>query len=168
MSKKCYNNYIESVEKGLRQDVNMFWKFVNSRKCKTGILNDMVYGNKRSDDPHKICNLFSNYFGSVCEESYSNEFNFYNLPPAHPNCEIISNISISLGDVTKILKSLDMTKGPGPDGIPPLFFKLTAQSINKPVHILFNKSLQSGIMPQIWKNANITPVYIYICLYKWS
>ena len=46
-------------------------------------------------------------------------------------------------------------KSPGVDGIPPKLLK----QISTPLAKLFNLSLEEGIVPSEWKEANITPLF---------
>ncbi|PZC85558.1 hypothetical protein B5X24_HaOG216666 [Helicoverpa armigera] len=57
------------------------------------------------------------------------------------------------------LKSLDASKGPGPDGIPSIFLKNTCDTLCVPLFLLFNKCITNGVFPEIWKRANIVPVH---------
>ena len=50
-------------------------------------------------------------------------------------------------EVLELLLSLDTTKANGPDGVSAVMLKATAHSIAKSVTILFNKSIQSGVLP---------------------
>jgi len=45
------------------------------------------------------------------------------------------------------------------DGITPRFLKLTANAMSKALATIFNRSLQSGIDPEDWKSANVTPIF---------
>lgn len=160
MSKECYSNYIQSIEESLRKDVKTFWKFVNSRKSKSGIPSTMNYSGVQSEDPNDICDLFSRFFRSVYEVSTVNNFDFENISPnVNANVDFVSDISISISDIVSEFKRLDVAKGPGPDSVPPLFLKLTADSISKPIFLLYNLSLREGELPHVWKTANITPVF---------
>ena len=61
--------------------------------------------------------------------------------------------------VLKALNSLDIHKSTGPDKIPTKLLKLTALLIYEPLTLLFNKSLQLGKFPKIWKEAVVTPIF---------
>ena len=50
-------------------------------------------------------------------------------------------------------------KSPGVDGISPKILKETVEQISKPLAHVFNMSLQEGIVPLEWKEANITPLF---------
>ena len=46
-------------------------------------------------------------------------------------------------------------KSPGVDGLSPKLLKETVEQISKPLAHVFNMSLQEGIVPLEWKEANI-------------
>ena len=50
-------------------------------------------------------------------------------------------------------------KSPGVDGIAPKILKETVEQICTPLAHLFNMSLQEGIVPFEWKEANIIPLF---------
>ena len=49
-------------------------------------------------------------------------------------------------------------KSPGVDGILPKLLKETVEQISTPLAYVFNMSLQQGIVPLEWKEANIIPL----------
>ena len=50
-------------------------------------------------------------------------------------------------------------KSPGVDGISPKILKETVEQISAPLAHVFNLSLQEGIVPLEWKEANIIPFF---------
>ena len=58
----------------------------------------------------------------------------------------------------KINKMKD-NKSPGVDEIPPKLLKKMVEQISTPLVKLFNLSLEEGIVPSEWKEANITPLF---------
>ena len=50
-------------------------------------------------------------------------------------------------------------KSPGVDGISPKILKETVEQISTPLAHVFNMSLQEGIVPLEWKEANIIPLF---------
>jgi hypothetical protein len=46
---------------------------------------------------------------------------------------------------------LESQNGPGPDGISPLILKKIVLDVKKPLFVLFNFSLLSGVFPCVWK-----------------
>ncbi|XP_013161502.1 PREDICTED: uncharacterized protein LOC106113323 [Papilio xuthus] len=158
LSKQCFNNYIAAIEDSLKQDVKKFWSFIKTTNKKSGIPSCMKYNGVVADEPEKICNLFAKFFGSVYEQS--DKILDTVSSPFNDICNtVLSDYNITKDCIIVALKSLDISKGAGPDGIPPFFLKHTAESISTPLHILYNKSLQEGTVPNVWKLANVTPVY---------
>ena len=47
----------------------------------------------------------------------------------------------------------------GPDGLPPLLFKQLQSVIAKPLTLLFTQLFSVGVVPEIWKQAIISPVF---------
>ena len=56
------------------------------------------------------------------------------------------------------LRTLDVSKANGPDGISARMLKETATSIAPSVTNLFNLSLKSGCFPTFWKLSHIVPI----------
>jgi hypothetical protein len=61
--------------------------------------------------------------------------------------------------VKKKLQLLKPNKSPGPDCHHPYILKQVADSIAKPLSIIYNKSLTEGKLPTDWKKANVTPIF---------
>ena len=81
------------------------------------------------------------------------------LPPLDVAVADLSSILITEEEVNKALTSLDISKANGSDNISNRLLKNTASSIAKPLSKLFNASLNLGIFPSSWKDANVTPVF---------
>lgn len=69
------------------------------------------------------------------------------------------DIDISVKGVEKLLKNLNPHKAAGPDQIRPIVLKNTSKELAPIVSKLFQKSLQSSTLPDIWKMANVAPVF---------
>lgn len=159
-SRDCYRKYIDSVEDGLRNNSKYFWKYIRHRQVNTRIPDVMKYNSHESNDPEEICNMFSEFFYSVYERSSAaSSVSLIENSEISPCASSISGIKLLLNDIRGQLESLDVSKGAGPDGIPPYFIKNTADTICVPLKIIYQKCLESGFFPNIWKLANITPVY---------
>ena len=61
--------------------------------------------------------------------------------------------------IAKKIKKMKDNKSPGVDGIPPKLLKEIVDQISTPLANLFNLSLEEGIVPSEWKEANITPLF---------
>lgn len=162
-SRAAYTRYINRVEDGIIDNTKYFWAYINNRKSQLDVPAAVYYNDIKADEPEDVCNVFSTYFKSVFQPSiltdnYSID-QIQNLDINTETANIISDIYISLDSLLMELKNLDLTKGPGLDSIPPLFFRSTSASICKPLHVLFNKCLSEGICPTQWKAARIIPIH---------
>ena len=61
--------------------------------------------------------------------------------------------------IAKKIKKMKDNKSPRVDGIPPKLLKEIVEQISTPLAKLFNLSLEEGIVPSEWKEANITPLF---------
>ena len=57
--------------------------------------------------------------------------------------------------IAKKIKKMKDNKSPGVDGIPPKLLKEIVDQISTPLANLFNLSLEEGIVPSEWEEANI-------------
>ena len=61
--------------------------------------------------------------------------------------------------VASKINNMRDNKSPGVDGIAPTILKETVEQISMPLAHVFNMSLQEGIVPLEWKEANIIPLF---------
>lgn len=156
LEKQCYRSYISSVENSLKDNPKMFWSFVKSKSNISEMPCSMEFSGSVLNTGSSICNAFSEYFNS----------NFLD-GPAQTICggdsasslASISDISVDINSVSKLLSQLDPWKSAGPDQLPAQFLIRCSKTISLPVSILFTKSLEEGTMPSVWKRAYITPVH---------
>ena len=57
------------------------------------------------------------------------------------------------------IKKMKDNKSHGVDGIPPKLLKEIVEQISTPLAKCFNLSLEEGIVPSEWKEANVTPLF---------
>lgn len=161
LEETCYATYIKNCEESIIKNPKLFWSFIKSnKKGPNNIPSSMSYLTETADKGENICHLFANYFQS----NFLPSSNIYTstsplLSQNHWNTNVISDIEIVPDTITKLLKSLDLTKGAGPDRIPPLFIVKCSESLTKPLSILYSRSVAEGIIPAIWKSAFISPIF---------
>ena len=76
-------------------------------------------------------------------------------PPSQPRPQVPScqKITINTDGVAKLLKSLQVHKAPGPDGIPNTVLQTCADSIAPTLTMIFQRSLDTGRLPKDWLSA---------------
>jgi hypothetical protein len=68
-------------------------------------------------------------------------------------------LQFTLNEVHSVLLELDVSKGAGPDGIPPLILKNCASACARPLSLLFNRSLWTCVFPDKWKLSYVSPIF---------
>ena len=61
--------------------------------------------------------------------------------------------------VVKKIRDMKDNKSHGVDGIPPKLLFEIAKQIGIPFALVYNLSLEDGIVPLEWKEANIIPLF---------
>ena len=62
-------------------------------------------------------------------------------------------------EILKIIRTLNVNKTHGHDGISIRMIKIYDKSISKPLLILFQNSIKLSCYPDIWKKSNIIPAH---------
>ena len=145
------------IASNIKKNPKAFWNFVRGKTAvKTGITDlktsDGLVLTKDEDKAGELNRFFASVF---TKEDLNNV----------PNLEVIGevekldNFDISETEVDNLLKSIKTDKSPGPDLIHNRVLHETKDIIKVPLTNLFNKSLETGVIPDIWKTANVTPIY---------
>ena len=151
-----YSQYLQSLSDKLQDNPKHFWSF-HSMKSKTKrIPETVIYDNIHSTDLTSKVELFNDYFQSIYSKS-SLDVNLTSSDVVNPY--LLFNVTTSISEVQGILGNLDISKSPGVDNLPARILKTCAYELSIPLAHLFNLSLKSGVMPILWKSANITPVH---------
>lgn len=80
----------------------------------------------------------------------------HNMPHIGPSpFPTMDNIRVSQAGVYKLLLGLRPFKATGPDEIPAYILKEAAEHISPYLTIIYQKSLDTGIIPDDWRAANI-------------
>jgi hypothetical protein len=109
-------------------------------------------------NPKQIPGMFATHFSSVFEIDTSPNIDNHNFnwTTNSDRLNTIGSVQFGVDEVKQTLKNLNTTKGAGPDGIHPLLLVNCVNSLALPLLILFNKSLETGTFPELWKQANVT------------
>lgn len=155
-NKKAYDEYAKRQADLLTSDPKQFWRFIDEKRKVKGYPDSMSFENISATGDQRA-SLFSSFFGR-CFLSASRCGDRPDFQPASTvNVTLIPPVSVA--DVALLIRNLDSGKGAGPDGIPPLFYKMTSGVIAVPLSILFNKSIESCCFPDVWKVAHVVPVF---------
>ena len=73
--------------------------------------------------------------------------------------ERLGQLVVTPDVVASKINNMKENNSPGVDGISPKILKETVEQISTPLAHVFNMSLQEGIVPLEWKEANIIPLF---------
>jgi hypothetical protein len=80
--------------------------------------------------------------------------------PEHvPDESPFGAIQFTSDKVESGLQGLDVNKGFGPHGIPPIILKNCASAFAKPLSLLFNRYMATSVFPDRWKVLYVTSIF---------
>ena len=159
-NKIARQNFEEKLASNVKNDSKSFYAYVGSKKRannKVGPLRD----NSKQILNSKIenANLLNTYFSSVFTVENQNSIPTPRDKFLGNSDHILTNVHITEDIVFEKLNKINVNKCQGSDEIhPKLLFELRNQIV-KPLTVLFRLSLQSGLVPQDWREANVAPLH---------
>ena len=82
-----------------------------------------------------------------------------NLPFQPSPYSQMPEIQISEKSIEMLLKSLNPNKAASPDQFKPIVLQTLHEELALILQVIFHKSLDSGKLPHIWKEANVSPIF---------
>ena len=140
------------------------WKTLNSllgKKSKNTIVRNIKVEGHDITEPKKIAELFNNYFVNV-GPSLANEIPATSSKPEANITHTSSTFQfqpISGSAVREVINKLKAGKATGMDKIPAEVIKAAAPVIAQSLAVIFNASLKTGVFPDEWKTAKVSPVF---------
>ena len=165
---ECFNAITNAKEKYLRHlgdkladpttGQKTYWKILNKflNKCKVPRIPPLIVNDKFIIDYKEKASLFNTFFASQCTPLLNDS--------ELPNLIFLTNSRINSFEIThdeikNIISGLSTNKAHGPDKISVNMIKLCGQHLCVPLKIIFDNILETGIFPDQWKEANVTPVH---------
>ena len=161
MVRKAKRNMEMDIAKNVKENPKKFWQYANSkRKTKTGI-SELKY--QKEDGSEGItegdkqkAEVLANFFSSVFTQEPDGDIpNIENVEISHP----FQDKEISEEEVLKIMKDLKPNKSAGPDELHPKSLLEMKETLSKPLALIFNSSLKTGQVPEMWKLGNIVAIF---------
>ena len=144
----------------IKNDTKSFYAYVRSKqkvRDKVGPLEN----NSRNiiSDGFQMAEVLNEYFSSVFTTEDINTLPVPFTKFEGSKSEHLCQLFVTPEMIAKQIKKMKDNKSPGVVGIPPKLHKEIVEQISTPLANLFNLSLEEGIVPSDWKEANITPLF---------
>ena len=157
-NKLQYYNRLSSKLSDPKTPSKAYWtilKSIFSNKKIPKIPPLFVDDNVVSDFKEKA-NLFNSHFAKQCSLLENNS----QLPTQIIDSMLsFSSVDLKEDKLLSLIRSLDVSKSHGHDGISTRMLKICDISIVKPLLIIFRNCLKDGVFPICWKKGNITPIH---------
>ena len=131
-----------------------FWSFIRQKTSGKSPIPSLLWDNKKNVHNSDKAEAFNHYFSSVfsCDDGF---------PPLllNPCRRSLDYISFDLIDVFDALRNQSSKTSRGPDAIPHIVYKKLCFAVALPLYLIFKCSLDSGTVPQAWKEATVIPVF---------
>lgn len=158
-SKIAYEDYNNKIEANIKLDPKSFFNFAKDKQKSTNFPSKMQLGNRIGKTSTEISNLFADFFQNIYTTHDDNERDYQYFSYLPEPLQDIKIDRISLNEIILALNVLDVSKGPGPDGLPPVFVKSLSRQLAKPLFWIFNSSIESCVLPAIWKESFLIPIF---------
>ena len=155
-TRKLRRAFEEDIAKNITHTPKPFWKYVKSKLKSKVPIGDITApdGSSAVSDKDKadaLNDFFKTVF-TVEECAYIPELSLRTE-------EELSVVTVAEEAVCAKLKLLNTGKSSGPDGLHPRFLRETANEVAIPLTIIYKKSLETGQVPSLWKEANVTAIH---------
>ena len=154
----CYLLFVTNTEHLIPENIKYFWSFLNGLKRDSNLPEQMSYNGTVLNTPEEIAEAFASHFQSAYSDI--SDVNLDVLDSV-PFASVLSAHNFSTEEIYEKLKSLDVSKAAGPDGVPAVMLKNCAESLAMPLKNLFRFFFNFGHFPKMWKSSKLLPVFIW-------
>ena len=158
--RRAKRNFEKKLAKNIDADRKSFFAYARSRSRARREVGPLVDASgSTSVLPQEMAEQFNNYFASVFSVEDTS-----NVPSADKlfqgsEAEALHEIPVTGEMVRKKLDRLRSDKAAGADDLAPRFLNELKEEICYPLVRIMSASLESGVIPDDWKSANVTPIF---------
>ena len=161
MAKKMYFYRSFNLYKG---DIKKTWLIINktlSNKKTSDLSQSFRIGNKLISDPNEIANEFNKYFINIGKQ-ISNQivptqsFQSYLTSPTNKRFKLME---VNDNEIIHIVNNLKNKSSYGYDCISNLLLKRAKNELIKPLTLIINQTINTGIFPEQLKISQVKPLF---------
>lgn len=166
--RRSYWSYIEDIVTTTEDDnhgignspMKRFWTYIKHKKSDSGGVSPLKSGGILHSDPTEKATILNNQFQSAFSQKSNltrEQFVSSNyMQGSFPSCP---ELNITCKGIEKLLEKLNPHKAAGPDNLKPKVLKELASDIAPILCVIFKNSLKSGVVPDDWRKAHVSPIY---------
>ena len=143
----AYNSHIEGLVDSNGAVSKRLWNFIKSQKKDYCGVAPLKVDNSTINDSSAKAQVLNDYFSSVFILVTAETLPMMHDEPK-PN---INPIVVETNGVLELLRTIDIHKASGPDGIPAHLLKETCEEIAPSLTFIFQASMQQCTLPVDWK-----------------
>ena len=158
--RKSKRNFEHKLAQNIKSDSKSFYAYVRSKqnvRDRVGTLEDNA-GNKITRGM-LMAEELNMHFSSVFTREDTSSLPVPETKFEGSEGERLEQVVVTPEVVANKINNMKENKSPGVDGIAHKILKETVQQMCTPLAHVFNMSLQEGIVPLQWKEANIIPLF---------
>ena len=158
--RKSKRTFEKKLSGNIKNYSKSFYAYVRSKqkvRDKVGSL-EHNSGNIISDG-FQMAEVLNEYFRSICTTEDISSLPVPFTKFKGNKSEHLWQLFVTPEMIEKKIKKMKDSKSHGVDGIPQKLLREIVEQISTPLAKLFNLSLEEGILPSEWKEANITPLF---------
>ena len=158
--RKSKRNFEHKLAQNIKSDSKSFYAYVRSKqnvRDKVGPLKDNA-GNIITQG-FLMAEELNMHFSSVFTRENTSSLPVPETKFNGSEGEKLGQLVVTPEVVASKINNMKESKSPGVDGISPKILKEIVEQISMPLAHVFNMSLQEGIVPLEWKEANIIPLF---------
>ncbi len=155
--RKAKKKFESRLAKDIKKNPKAFYKYFNSKRGNRETVGPLKLDDVLIENDKDIAEKLNVFFASVFT---SDDINCdINMDKLKHNATELNSIDITSAKVKDKLDKLKPFSAPGPDGLSPFILKELSTEICFPLSVIFQRSLNEGLVPSDWKLANVTPIF---------
>ena len=157
-AKKAYITSLGSKLHDPNTSQKSYWKIINRvmNKCRAPKIPPLLVNDVFILDCKEKVKLFNDFFSKQCKPVINNStlphFNFL-------TDKRFDHVNIQSDEILSLIRNLNPNKATGSDGISGQMLILCDNSVVLPLKIIFGNILETSTYPDLWKLANVTPIF---------
>ena len=152
---KAKAHYENKIVEQSKENPKRFWNYTRHFTKSSSTIDVLEKEDTKVTDDKEKAEMLNNFFSSVLTDEPPDLPNFDSTPTPE---FILKDFEITTPMIRKKMSKLKTNKASGPDNISVNIMK-ECLNLDEPLKIIFTQSLQTGQVPQEWRDANITPLF---------